>query len=374
MRIGVRVPRRSSGGGLAFYERLSPALRSAEEVTSLHLYRTGASDSPVGPNGEVTTSGGRLTRSVIHSRELERAVRRDAIDVLLCPGTEVDVIPGLPTVMWPLTVAPFEKAARRELSSSPRGRVKWLMLEKALRHSVRRSHGFVFSSFYACGLYSENAPGVQKVPWTVIPPAPTTTFDNSPVSPWESEAAPSKPYILFVSHLYPYKMVVELLRSFSLARSWGVSHDLVIAGGHVDPAYSQRVRNEISRLGLAPNVHLKGSVERQQLSLLYGAADAFVFPSLSENAGSYALIDAFRCGVPVFSSSVSSMPEACQGGASFFDPRRPEQLATQLAATMRDRSALRAMSEASKNRGAQYQNWDDIASSLVNFLQPFTER
>ena len=75
----------------------------------------------------------------------------------------------------------------------------------------------------------------------------------------------------------------------------------------------------VEELGLQGRVIFPGFIPDADLPLLYGAAAAFVFPSLYEGFG-FPIAEAMACGCPVISSSVSSMPEVAGGAAFLVDP------------------------------------------------------
>src|SRR5690606_36420416 len=88
--------------------------------------------------------------------------------------------------------------------------------------------------------------------------------------------------LLFVSHLYPYKMVEEMIVGYSIARrAQKFNSRLLIAGASVDEAYRRRLENTISRLGETDHVRLLGNVKSDELTELYRSARAFIFPSIS---------------------------------------------------------------------------------------------
>lgn len=365
MRIGLRVSPRSSGGGKVFVDRLVEAIAAQPGGHEAVVFSMGGdSVFTVENQVEVPVSRHPAARRLLGDRALTRAVSAEPIDVLLCPGTEIGVVRGVPSVMWPLTVAPFEEAAMRQLGRSARSAARWKILRAALRQSAGRADAFVFSSHYARALYADHVPAVRRCPSTVVPPA-ASVLPSAPTI--RLEGLPNR-YVLFVSHLYPYKMVLETIEGFARARQAGIEHHLVLAGNATQPEYGQAIRNLVNRLGVDEFVHLLGGIAPEMLPGLYRDADLFLFPSISENAGSYALIDAFVLGRPVLSSSMSSMPEACQNAVRYFDPRDPQQLADQLVSILTNPSTMSDLQVASEKRGREYANWDDVAARLLAFL------
>lgn len=366
MRIGIRVSPRSSGGGRAFVENLCRELADVRGCDRVHTFVMGdleTSSFDLPDQIAVPVPADPLRRRLQGRRALTDAVAENPVDVLVAPGNEVSRVPGVPTLMWPLTVAPFEYAAMAELGSTLKERVRWRALRQAIRTAAKQADGFVFSSHYTRALYREGVPVVRGATTTVIPPASTVLADS------RGSEIPGLPdeYLLFVSHLYPYKMVVEMIEGYALAHRSGVSQHLVIAGNAVNPSYSARIDETIRLLGVGDVVHLLGGVPQADLPALYQGAELFLFPSLSENAGSFAVIDAFTFGLPVLASGMSSVPEACQDAARYFDPRDPEQLSAEIRRVTSDPDVRADLARRSNARAGEYLGWRQIAEALVEF-------
>jgi glycosyltransferase involved in cell wall biosynthesis len=60
-------------------------------------------------------------------------------------------------------------------------------------------------------------------------------------------------------------------------------------------------------------------IPRNQLPLLYSAADVFVFPSLYEGFG-LPLVEAMACGCPIIASDATSIPEVVGKAGILFNP------------------------------------------------------
>lgn len=72
-----------------------------------------------------------------------------------------------------------------------------------------------------------------------------------------------------------------------------------------------------------------GYVDDNELEQLYHDAYALIYPSLNEGFG-YPPLEAMHYGVPVLTSSYSSISEVCQGAALYFNPFAVEEIANRL--------------------------------------------
>jgi glycosyltransferase involved in cell wall biosynthesis len=135
----------------------------------------------------------------------------------------------------------------------------------------------------------------------------------------------TKPYVLFVSSLWPYKNCDGLLRAWALVRSQLEGRQLVIVGAGRDEKYTASLRSLAAELGISDDVVFVGGVPLEETVRFYQAADAFVYPSHSETFG-LPILEAMACACPVVTSDVSAMPEIAGGAAVLSDPKQPESI------------------------------------------------
>ena len=125
-------------------------------------------------------------------------------------------------------------------------------------------------------------------------------------------------YLLYVGTLEPRKNLTRLLRVWTALRRTGEIPPLVLVGARgwlIEPFFESLAQNPYRE-----DVILPGYIADPDLPAVYGAAAAFVFPSLYEGFGLPPL-EAMACGTPVACSNVSSMPEVVGDAAVTFDPR-----------------------------------------------------
>ncbi|WP_161958373.1 glycosyltransferase family 4 protein [Ornithinimicrobium cavernae] len=318
---------------------------------------------------EINVAGGALGRRLAGRYALQKALDKDPVDVLINMGNEVTSVPDVPSIMWPMTVAPLEEAAMRRLGPTLPAKLRWRTLRESIGQSVRRADSFIFNSHYTRAIYAETFQSVTHKPSTVIWPATSIPPEDTGVNP---ASARSRPYILAVSHLYPYKMVLELIRGYALVVQGGVPHDLVIAGSPADPDYYTQLQQEVANNGLDERVIFLGNVERRSLGRLYKEATLFVSPSISENAASFTLLDAFGHGLPVLASSTSSMPEMCQDAVRYFDPRSPHQMGEAMLEVLNDDTTLAELARRGQVRFNKLPTWETVAEDVAHFAATMT--
>ncbi len=179
------------------------------------------------------------------------------------------------------------------------------------RHSARRARLVIANSestrrdlvqFY----------GVEPERIRVIFPGVPESFrplggDGVPARLATAFGLPGGPYFLFVGKLSRRRNIPLLLEAFGkLRRENSVPHRLLIVGPDpqgVDP------RRLIAERGLADAVSYIPFAAREDLVELYGAATAFVLPTLHEGF-SFTILEAMACGTPVITFDHPPLHEA----------------------------------------------------------------
>lgn len=123
----------------------------------------------------------------------------------------------------------------------------------------------------------------------------------------------------------------------------------------------------IRELGLEGRVMTPGFVPDEDLPPLYGAAEAFLFPSLYEGFG-LPVIEAMACGCPVITSNVSSMPEIAGDAALLVDPTDVKQIAEAIKKVLNGNGVKSALSEAGVRR-ADFFSWEKSAKETVALIR-----
>lgn len=165
-------------------------------------------------------------------------------------------------------------------------------------------------------------------------------------------------FALYPAQTWVHKNHLRLIEAVHHLRlRHGVSLNLVCTGRCNDlyPLIERRIRE----LKLERQVFFPGYLAAHDLRTLYRLAQFVVFPSLFEGGG-FPVVEAFREGVPVTCSRVTSLPEYGGDAVLYFDPQSVVSIAEalfQMTADSRFRETLRTRGTA---RAAKY-NWKDTA-------------
>lgn len=134
-------------------------------------------------------------------------------------------------------------------------------------------------------------------------------------------------YILALGTREPRKNLDRIIQAFTLLKDKDLK--LVIVGKF---GWGEDVKP-------LDSVIITGYIPDEDLSAFYSGAQVFAYPSLYEGFGQ-PILEAMRCGVPVVSSTVSSLPEVAGEAAILVDPTSVQAIAGGIEEASRNRSAL----------------------------------
>ena len=143
-------------------------------------------------------------------------------------------------------------------------------------------------------------------------------------------------FLLYLGTLEPRKNLSTLLEAYAqLRKVYARKEKLVLAGGK--GWLYDTIFNKVRELELEAEVLFPGFVADKEQLLWYASASAFVYPSLYEGFG-MPVAEALACGIPVVTSSISSLPEAGAGLALTVNPHDIEAMSEALYQALTDKA------------------------------------
>lgn len=144
-------------------------------------------------------------------------------------------------------------------------------------------------------------------------------------------------YLLFLGTIEPRKNVQRILEAFAIASPEAPDMKLVVSGGY--GWHAGHIYLRYKELDLSDRVVFTGYIDELDKPSIYRGATAFLFPSIYEGFG-FPALEAMACGVPVISSSSSSLKEVVGDAGILVDPLDTGQLAGAISRVLGD-TALR---------------------------------
>lgn len=296
---------------------------------------------------------------------LKRLAEAQGCSVLFVPGglstSSFSPIVGMSQNMLPFR---WEIARGYGLSASL---LRLALLRFGQKKTFRRAVGTLFLTEYARRTITEAA-GLSTQLSRVIPHGIGQRFFMAPRAARAIERCTlDRPFnVLYVSTIDLYKHQVQVILAIASLRQRGLPVVLTLAGPANRRAL-QRMNEVLSRMDSAGEfVKYLGAVKYEEQTQLYEAADVAVFASSCENLP-IILLEGMAAGMPIACSNREPMPEVLGDAGIYFDPQRPEQIASaieQLAMNpeLRERKARMAF-----ERARSY-SWERCANETFQFF------
>jgi len=274
-------------------------------------------------------------------------ILRESIGVLFSPASTMPAFAGAPSVVMLQNAAPFLPA--HELRKFDfLVRIRMIVLRWFIEISIKRAAAIVFLSE---SFQRHITPTIRNArPHDIVLYHARPHLNNASEEEAQSltrSLGISHPYILCVSHIYPYKNLTELIEAFGLLNMDTVQ--LVLVGQAIaQDRYRDQMKDAAAKASKFPgHVLMTGGLPHEQVQMLLKKCLAFVFPSTCENCP-VGLIEALSYHVPIACSDVGVMPEIAGKAALLFDPYVPADIARALRTLIMDsevRSDLVSQSE-----------------------------
>ena len=338
MRLGVNALGQIRGGTLEHLAQLlarwAELVRGSDHRVILFasngtLQRIGKIPEGIEVHPVPAADRGVLHRVVAEQFLLPRLCAGHLIDVLFCPASTMPRFSSTPCVVMLQNAAPF--LPRRQLRGfSFAVRVRMAVLRSFILMSARNAKAIIYLSEYFKKLIQDVADSARPAD-TVLYHARLPENKSAPpmLEALKLRLGITRPYLLCVSHIYPYKNLLELIEGFGLLKTDDVQ--LVLVGSSFShDTYSADVNSAAQRTSRFNNqVLLTGGLPHLEVQALLSGCLAFVFPSTCENCP-IGLIEALSYRVPIACSDVGVMPEIVGKAAVLFDPYRPVDIARAL--------------------------------------------
>ena len=173
----------------------------------------------------------------------------------------------------------------------------------------------------------------------------------------------TRPFILSVSTIYPYKNYIRLIQAYHKLLAEDFPYDLVIVGKNMADQYFSDMQDMVQSLQLSQRVHLVGGVKYSHVFSFYRDAEVFVFPSFLETFG-HPLLEAMALDVPVIASKMGVFEEIAAAAAVYCDPFDVDDMARQILNVVSDKTMQSNLVAAGKRRRELF-SWEKTVKETV---------
>lgn len=290
----------------------------------------------------------------------------DKVDILFCPGNISPIITRVKKIQWIGTIGPFwDEMYRLEI---PIEKIKFKFNKIFMYKTAQHADAVIFESDYTRNLFINNYDLDYDKSYVIKAGRDINFFmkiDSRVINKYNIK----ENFILCVSHLYPYKNIINLLKAYSTVRKKiDIDTNLVIAGSSYSDDYTNFLINTIDKLGIKQHVNLIGNVKRENLRTLYSACYFLAFPSPCENFA-YTLAEAMCCGTPIVSSNTTAMPETCEDAALYFNPYDLKDISNKLLLISNDKKLRNDLRQKALQRANKLYDYEQVSMETINIMK-----
>ncbi len=172
-------------------------------------------------------------------------------------------------------------------------------------------------------------------------------------------------YVLYLGGFALHKNVATLLHAYTyVAQAMGDDYPLVLAGARPEPGRNMPdYEAYLQQAQLSDYVRWIGYVDEEDKPAVYRGALCFAFPSRYEGFGLPPL-EAMACGVPVVTTSASSLPEVVGQAAFAVDPDDARQLAGAIISILIQEQFAAELKEKGLQQAASF-SWEETATKTL---------
>ncbi len=172
-------------------------------------------------------------------------------------------------------------------------------------------------------------------------------------------------FIFIAGTLEPRKNLPVLFKAFAQVLKEFPDYQLLVAGKK--GWMFREIFETQARLGLDGKVRFMDYVPERELVYLYNLASVFVYPSVYEGFGIPPL-EAMKCGCPVVTSNISSLPEVVENAAIKIDPKEPEALSDAIKSLLRNDKLRKELIEKGYKQSEKF-SWKLSAKKFLDIIK-----
>jgi glycosyltransferase involved in cell wall biosynthesis len=282
----------------------------------------------------------RLGVNVLHSPHYTMPLAKACRSIVTIPDMTFELLPELHTAVKRI----FFRAMMRW---SARHADRLIAISESTRSDIIRILGVSPDRVVAVPLAAD-------AEFRPLPPARVTTVCTD-------YGVVAGRYVCYVGVLEPRKNLPLLLQAYAALPRELQAMPLVIAGKK--GWMYHEILERVTALGLGDRVLFVGHVPQDRLPALYNGARAVVYPSIYEGFG-LPVLEAMQCGVPVISTTSSSIPEVAGEGALLVGPADVVGLTSALIKVLSDDEFAADLSRRGLRQAARF-SWERCARETL---------
>lgn len=325
-----------------------------------------------GPSGT-----NRVLRILTEHLALPLLLEREKADILYMIGAGVAPLILPRRTKLALNVIATQQLTTANLPSNVNvGLLSRLYRRAMMSPSLGKADMCMVNSAYTGAILKSHFPELRTELEVVRHGVDDRLFHDNPLTSGETARLTAlgvtKPYVLFVGQMYPYKMAHVLVEAFcKLATECKLPHQLVMIG-HFDgrlllgEKFREKIQSTMTRAGLADRLVLLPSVDVSTLRATYAGADAYVQTSIGETFGR-TVLESMACGTPVVAARAAATPEILGEAGLYYTSPDADECAEQLGKLLTDETLRRHYARLGVERAKEFSFAAEVERLAVLF-------
>jgi len=377
IRIGVNVSFTPSGGSFTQVVNMIDYLDKKENITLIVFSKEKNRNSMLNLDKKKhqlvesrLSNISALTRVVWEQLFLPFYLIKYKVDLLFCPGDISPIFTFVKKVQWIGTIGPFWDPIY-DYDIGIIKRIKYPLNKLLMYKSAEYADHVIFESNYTKDYFLQRYKIEERNTSVINIGKDEVLMRTDSINPFDGDI--DLPFVLCVSHLYPYKNIPRMIKSFYYAnKKNGHSHKLVIAGAFILDKYTSSIYETIDDLEYNDYILLLGKVDKNHLRFLYENCDFLLFPSPCENFA-YTLVEAMSFGAPVVCSNTTAMPDTCLDAAVYFNPYDGDDMTDKISILLKDNELRKQYGLKSISRANSLPTYKQVTEATLDVFYKFID-
>ena len=369
LKIAVDASRVRSGGGIAHLSGIlnidNPAIFGIDEI-HVWAYQSLLERLPNRPwlikHHPPETELNLLRQVFWQAFNLEKEIRISGCQILFTAEAST-FCRFKPNVVLSQNMLPYDPGMVKVFGLS-KNRFQQTFIYQVQKRAFRFAQGIIFLTQHAATQIQKHTGPLTN--FKVIAHGVDKVFkETNPQTQWPDKN--QRPiHCIYVSPIWEYKFQWVVVRAIKELRDRGYDLTLSIVGGGGSRAKKMLARQIAISDPVGAFVTVDVFLPHSKIPQLIAQADIFVFASGCETFG-ISLLEAMAIGVPIASSTRSSLPETLRNGGVYFDPENHDSIANSIEQLIVDADLRTTIAQRAKELSLEY-SWPRCAQATWLYI------
>ena len=298
--------------------------------------------------------------------QLPKAIKRNKLDLLHCTANTAPLYSSIPVVLTLHDIIYLENVDFKGTAYQNLGNLYRRFVVPKIVHKVKLV--LTVSEFEKDNIVTKLRLPEEKVQvlYNGVSPVFNTHYSREQIDTFQKKYQLPAHYIMFLGNTAPKKNTLNVIKAYvDFCLNEKTEIPLVLLDYKKELVV--KILEELNQPGLIDRFIFPGYIPYSQIPLMYHGATIFLYPSLRESFG-LPILEAMACGVPVITSTTSSMPEVAGEAAILIDPFNYKDLSAAIQQLVRDETLRQDCRQKGLQRVQSF-TWRASADKLKEFYK-----